>query len=157
VDEPGRAGYAGCVVVRVVAALRVVVAVAAVFMVPEVALADGMQVEPGLWDVAYTRPDPLRGDTVTEHERLCVRDRLLTVERVNSRLSACHVSSALFHGPSVRWKMRCDTPAGEMTGGGSAKSNGREVAGSYEMSMALGSFEIPVSGAFRGHRVGDCR
>jgi len=131
---------------------------AAIVLIPSrSARADGLPVQPGLWEVAWSMPDPLRGEPIRQVERTCVRDRVITAERVNARMQQCRISNAVVHGPSARWKMRCETPAGPMTGTGSLRSSPVAVSGSVEMTVALGSFEIPVTGAFKGRRIGDCR
>jgi hypothetical protein len=132
-------------------------AVAAIVRVPAAGATTGIPVEPGLWLVSWSIPDPLGGEPIGQIEKTCVRDREITAERVNSQMTACRISSPVVKGSSARWKLRCTTPAGEMSGTGSLKSTPRQVAGTVQMSMWLGALEIPVTGTFRGRRVGDCR
>ncbi len=132
-------------------------AAAALSVAPRSVHAEGLPVQPGLWEVSWSMPDSLRGEPIRQVERTCVRDRVITAERVNAKMKQCRISNAVFHGPSARWKMRCETPAGPMTGTGSLRSSPVAVAGSVEMTVALGALEIPVTGAFKGRRIGDCR
>ncbi len=136
---------------------RILVVAAALLFAPALGLAEEMQVEPGLWEFSSSIPDPLAADAGRQTYRTCVRDRTITPETVMARRKECRIWNAVFQGPSVRWKMRCDTPAGPMSGSGSLRSNGREVAGSVQMTMVVGSLEVPVAGTFRGRRVGTCR
>lgn len=121
------------------------------------ALAAGLQVEPGLWEFTSSIPDPLAGESGPQVYRTCVRDRTITPETVMARHKECRISNAVFAGPSARWKMLCDTPAGPMAGSGSLRTNGTAVAGSLDFSMQVGALEVPLTGSFRGRRVGDCR
>lgn len=121
------------------------------------AFAAGLQVEPGLWEVSWSMPDPLGGEPYRQTHRTCVRESTITTERVNRELGVCRVGNAVFEGSLVRWKMRCDTPAGPMAGTGKARSNGVQVLGAVEMSLAIGALEIPTSGSFKGKRIGECR
>ena len=123
----------------------------------EPALAAGLNVEPGLWEVSWSMPNPLGGEPYRQTQRTCVRESTITTDRVNRELSACRVGNAVFEGSLVRWKMRCDTPAGPMTGTGKARSNGTTVLGAVDMSLALGALEIPTTGSFKGKRIGECR
>ena len=91
--------------------------------------AEGMQVEPGLWEFTSSIPDPLAADQGNQAYRTCVRDHTITPERVMAQRKECRIWNAVFQGTSVRWKMRCDTPAGPMTGSGSLRSNGKAIAG----------------------------
>ena len=129
-------------------------------LVPASALADavaGIRVEPGLWEFSSSIPDPTSGDGGPRTYRTCVRDRTITPERVMASQKECRIWNAVFSGPSAKWKMRCDTPAGPMSGSGSLRSNGSAVAGSLDFTMMLGSLEVPITGDFRGRRVGACR
>jgi hypothetical protein len=117
----------------------------------------GMPVEPGMWEFRSSIPDPLAGQPVSQVHRTCVRERVVTPERVMAKLDQCRIGNVVVKGSSARWKMRCQTPAGVMTGGGSLKSTTTAVAGTFDLSMFVGGFEIPITGAFKGKRVGNCR
>lgn len=121
------------------------------------ATGDGIRVEPGLWEFSSSIPDPASGSGGPQTYRTCVRDRTITPQRVMAMQKECRLWNAVFTGPSARWKMRCETPAGPMTGSGSLRSSGTAVAGTVDLTMALGSLEVPISGDFRGRRVGACR
>lgn len=136
--------------------LRTLAVVLALLAAPASVLAEGIQVQPGLWEFTSSIPDPL-GDSGSQVYRTCVRDRTITPARVMAAQKECHIWSAVFVGTSARWKMRCETPAGPMVGTGSLRSSGSAVSGSVEMTMAVGALEIPMSGDFRGRRVGACR
>ena len=123
---------------------------------PVPAVAGALEVEPGLWEISWSMPDPLGGSPRGQTSRTCVRERTVTTQRVNSEMTSCRIGNAVFEGTVVRWKMRCETPAGPMTGTGKARSNGTAVAGAVDMSIALGGFEIPVTGTFKGRRIGAC-
>jgi hypothetical protein len=129
----------------------------ALLAAPVAAFADGLQVEPGLWEFSSSLPDQLGGEAAGGVYRTCIRDRSVTPERVMAERKECRITNAVFTGPSARWRMRCETPAGPMNGSGAVRSTGSAVAGSLEMTMAVGGFEVPVSGGFRGRRVGACR
>jgi len=137
--------------------IRTLVVTAALLSPATPALCAQMQVEPGLWEFTTSLPEAMGGDSGQQAYRTCVRDRTITQERVTAQLKVCRIWNAVVVGPSAKWKMRCDTPAGPMVGSGSLRSTGSAVAGSVEMTMAVGSFEIPMSGQFRGRRVGACR
>ena len=137
--------------------VRRLVVVATLLFGATPALGAGLQVEPGLWEFTSSLPDPRGGDSGKQVYRTCVRDRTITPERVMAQRKECRIWNAVVVGPSAKWKMRCETPAGPMIGSGSLRSNGSAVAGTLAMSMAVGSFEIPLTGEFRGRRVGACR
>lgn len=140
-----------------VVCLRTIFIVTVLLVSPLPVLAEGLPVEPGLWEISWSMPDPLGGAAVRQTRRTCVRERTITTDRVNAQMTDCRVWNAVFQGPSARWKMRCETPAGPIAGTGSLKSNGRAVSGSVDLAMTIGSLEVPVTGAFKGQRVGDCR
>lgn len=123
---------------------------------PSPARAAGIQVEPGLWEFTTTIPDP-SGDGGPQVYRTCVREREITPQVVMARHDECRISNARFAGATAKWSMRCQTPAGPMDGSGSLRTNGTAVSGSLELTMMLGALEVPLSGDFRGRRVGPCR
>ena len=137
--------------------LRISAAVVALLAAPSLVFADGMPVNPGLWEFTSSMPGPLGSDSTKQVHRTCVRDKSITPERVMARLKECRIWNATFKDPFAKWKMSCQTPAGPMVGSGSLRSNGTVVAGSVEMTMTIGSLEVPMTGAFRGRRVGACR
>lgn len=137
--------------------LRALAVVSILLASPGLAPAAGIQVTPGLWEFTSSLPEPLASQAGAQVYRTCVRDRTITPERVMARHKECRIWNAVVAGAAARWKMRCDTPAGPMNGSGSLRTNGSAVAGSVEMTMAVGALEIPITGAFRGRRVGNCR
>lgn len=165
VDRRRIGGYAPCVMdvgvvgrwTRLRQAAALVFALAAVLRTTANAASSGLRVEPGLWVISWSIPDPLGGEAMSRIERTCVREREITAERVNAKMTACRISSPSVSGSTARWKMRCDTPAGPMSGSGSLRSTPLQVAGTVEMSMSLGALELPVTGTFKGRRVADCR
>jgi hypothetical protein len=133
-----------------------VLAASLLMLSPRSAHADGLPVAPGLWEVVWTMPDPLGREPVRQKNRACVRDRIVTAERVNSMMHECRISNAVFAKASAKWRMRCDTPAGPVDGTGSLRSNGTLVTGSVDLAMSIGGFEVPATSTFRARRVGDC-
>lgn len=123
---------------------------------PSPAPAAGIRVEPGLWEFTTSIPDP-SGDGGPQVYRTCIREREITPAVVMARHDECRITNARFAAASARWAMRCRTPAGPMDGSGSLKTNGTAVSGTLEFTMMLGALEVPLSGDFRGRRLGDCR
>lgn len=117
----------------------------------------GVGVEPGLWEVSATLPDPSTGEMRPITQRECVRERIVTAERVKGRLRQCRIWNARFQTRSAKWSMRCDTPAGPISGSGSLQSNGTKIAGTLDLSYTIGGFEIPFSTPFQARRLGVCR
>ena len=117
-----------------------------------------MQVEPGLWELTYTLPDPFGGESLRQVLRACVRSPTVTQDRVNSQMKGCRISNTVFRGAGAWWNMKCETSVGVMSGKGSARGGGSAVAGSAEMSLAtIGGIEIPVIATFQAKRIGACR
>ena len=91
----------------------------------------GIGVEPGIWEFSSSLPDPSTGEMRRFTHRECVRDRLITPERVMARMKECRIWNARFQGPSAKWNMKCDTPAGPITGGGYANAATRKWVRAY--------------------------
>jgi hypothetical protein len=144
-------------VFRILAIIVVSMLAAAAPAVAAERAAAGVGVEPGVWEFSSSLPDPSSGEIRRFTHRECVRERLITPDRVMKRMKECRIWNARFQGPSAKWSMKCDTPAGPIAGGGSLKSNGTRIAGTLDLSYAIGGFEIPFSSPFDGRRVGTCR
>ena len=72
-------------------------------------------------------------------------------------MTGCRISNFVVDGSQAKWNIRCESPAGPMTGSGKARTNGREVVGSVQLSLAtFGGFEVPVAGTFKASRTGAC-
>lgn len=117
----------------------------------------GIQVQPGLWEFRCSLPDPTGGPSQPLVQRTCVRDRTITPDRVMARMKQCRISDAVIQGATAKWKMKCETPLGPMSGRGSLRTNGTAVAGNLDLTMVVGGFEIPATSPFQGRRIGDCR
>lgn len=154
VDERAGGGYSSRM--RRTSLLALVVLVLAA-TTAEPAPSAALEVEPGLWEFRSTMNDPFGGELDAGSHRACVRDRRITPDMVMARMKQCRITNAVVKGTAATWRMSCQTPAGPMTGTGSLRSNGSAVKGSLDMTMAAGSFEVPVSGRFQGRRVGACR
>ena len=137
--------------------LRNLAVVAALLAAPVCAFADSIQVEPGLWELTISLPDPFGGEPLKQVVRDCVRERNLTAKSVMARVQQCRFRDLSFKGPQVKWKMSCQTPTGPMNGSGSARYNSTSVVGALDLAMTLGSLELPVHGSFKARRVGACR
>lgn len=116
-----------------------------------------MRVEPGMWEFTSSMPDPLGGQPRNQTHRTCVRDSTITPDLVMARVDDCRIHSAAVQGRTAKWKMSCETPIGPMSGSGSLRSTDSAVAGSFQMTLAIGSLEIPANGTFKGRRLGACR
>lgn len=125
-------------------------------MAASAAASEGVQVEPGLWEFTSSLSDPLGGGAVPQTHRTCVREGNITPEVVMKRVRECRIYQASVQGTVARWKMKCSTPAGPMTGSGSLRSAGSAVSGSLEMTFTVGSVQIPTTSSFKGRRVGRC-
>jgi len=134
-----------------------VVAVIVLSTPPSHAATGGIRIEPGLWELVSSLPDPFGGEPMRQTHRTCVRDREITPDRVNREVKMCRVWNVNIEGPLAKWRMSCDTPAGPMAGTGSLRSTPTAVAGSLELAMTIGSLEIPVTGSFKARRLGACR
>lgn len=119
--------------------------------------AEGIRVDPGLWEFASSMPDPLGGEPHKQVHRTCVRDSVITPNRVMAHIDDCRIHNAAFRGQTAKWKMTCQTPVGPMRGSGSLRATSSAVSGSVEMTIAIGSFAIPTTGTFKGRRLGACR
>lgn len=131
--------------------------VAVLSVVPMIAHAEGMRVEPGLWEMKATTPGFFGSAPMEKVYSRCVRADSVTLERFVAELDGCRVLEPQITERSMKWKMSCPTEAGTMTGRGDFRSAGSTVRGTVEMAMMIGTQQIPMISSWAGKRLGPCR
>lgn len=121
--------------------------------------ADGVAVEPGLWEMTTTMTMPMLPQPQTVTSTDCVEDAVLDVEEMNGEGldPECTMDVSQPDEKTMRWMMDCP-----VEGGGSSHaewqvtSNGDSVEGTGSITMTVMGQEMAMDASFSGRRVGDC-
>ncbi|MEJ2384911.1 MAG: DUF3617 family protein [Xanthomonadales bacterium] len=123
------------------------------------AQADGVAVEPGLWEMTTVMTMPMLPQPQTVTTTDCVEDAVLDIDEMGSDEMDpdCTLDVSQTDDTTVRWTMDCP-----VEGGGSSHaewqvtSSGDSVDGTGSIRMSVMGQEMSMDATFNGRRVGDC-
>ena len=127
------------------------------------ALADGVAVDPGQWEMKMTMemktsmdlPMVIPPRTMTTTE--CVEEDELGPDSFNMEEdSLCEFGDVAVEGNTVSWSISCPGPAGSMSGNWSFTSEGDTVEGQGTMAGNMGGQDMEFHMSWNGKRIGDC-
>ena len=131
---------------------------AALFFSAPALQADGLQVEPGMWEMTSTMSMPMlpqpRVTTVTE----CMTQSELSMDDVGGGAmeANCTFDQAQVSGNTMKWSVDCPVEGGSSHGEWEAVSSGDSVTGSGRITVAVQGQNMEMTMSWEGHRVGDC-
>ncbi|NNL66945.1 MAG: DUF3617 family protein [Myxococcales bacterium] len=129
---------------------------AALLLLPSLALAGGMKVDPGKWEIhsiarMSMMPTP-RESTQTQ----CVRESEMKPGEFLKDEDGCRVSDVVAEKARMAWTLVCDSGGGRMSGDAEFHSTGSTMKGRMTLTMKHGGIDMTVVRIFDGRRVGDC-
>jgi len=122
------------------------------------AVAKGVSIDPGLWEMTVTVAMPMlpqpQADTSTE----CITETELNPEDFNQDEDMpCDIGNVVINGNSANWTISCPNPSGPpMSGRWEFTSKGSSITGSGSMSMDMGDQKMVMDMTWTGHRIGNC-
>ncbi len=120
------------------------------------ALAEGMKVEPGKWEFRTTSKAPMQPQPETRVSTTCIEKPEITPETFMRDSKDCSVSGAETTATSMKWKVSCPNPHGQVNGHAEFTSAGEAVEGSMQMTMSFGSQSMSMEQRWEGKRLGAC-
>jgi len=122
-----------------------------------VARADGVSLEPGLWEMRFSMKMPMLSDPQERTFTDCVEETTFDPEDFQmDEDSGCSTSSPEVDGGTISWSMECSGPMGPSSGTWSFTSNGDSMQGEGKMVSDLGGQQMEISMSWSGERLGDC-
>lgn len=119
------------------------------------AFAEGMKVEPGLWETKSQVTSP--GGTHENVTQDCIKETEFSPENMMDKNSGCEVTDSSFDAKSMQWTLSCENQGVTMTGNGHAKSTGTSVVGGMDMNANFGGQQVSMTTKWEGNRIGDCK
>lgn len=120
--------------------------------------ADGIPVEPGLWEMTTTVNMPMmqqpKVTTLTE----CMTDSKIDLDDVgsNGMETDCTFDMSQVDGSTMNWTVDCPVEGGSSHGEWEATSHGDSVTGNGKMTMSFQGQTMEMTMSWEGKRVGDC-
>jgi len=121
-------------------------------------MADGIPVEPGLWEMTSTMKMPMlpepRVTTTTE----CVEETEISLEDLggDGMDPNCSFDLSQVDGNAMKWSFDCPVEGGTSHGEWEAVSAGDSVSGKGLITMSFQGRTMEMTMDWAGHRVGDC-
>jgi len=125
-------------------------------LISELAGADALSINPGLWEFKSSSTNPLTGQRESETETECVvEDKLDPAEMIDNQ-DGCEITKSTLSGDTLTFSMSCKMQGGEMTMNAVYQSDGDSVDGTTKINISFGTQTMTSDGSFSGQRIGDC-
>ena len=123
------------------------------------ARADGIPVEPGLWEMTSTISMPMLPQPQTNTMTECFANGEISVDDVGSQEMdpGCTFETSQLDGATMAWSFDCPLEGGGTSHGAwQATSHGDRVEGSGKITMTMQGQNMEMTMTWQGKRVGDC-
>ena len=121
--------------------------------------ADGLPVEPGLWEMTSTVQMPMLPQPQVNTQTECFDKEVLSLEELQSDQMDpnCQFETTQVDEKTVKWSIDCPVEGGGTARGDwQATSSGDSVEGSGTMKMSIQGQEMDMAMSWTGKRVGAC-
>ena len=127
------------------------VLIAVSFMFAGFALAGGVNMKPGLWEITTKINMPGMSMPPQTTTQCLTKDDL--VPKSTSPNQECKITDMKTSGNTVTWTMKCSGQGGESTATGEVTYNGD----TYEGTMVMTQNGTKITMHMTGRRIGDCK
>ena len=123
------------------------------------ARADGIPVEPGLWEMSSIVNMPMmpqpRVTTTTE----CMKESEISMDDMGGEDMDlnCQFEMAQVDGNTMKWSVDCPVDGGTSHGEWEATSSGDSVTGEGLVTMSFQGQAMEMTMSWEGKRIGDCQ
>lgn len=121
------------------------------------ALAEGIAIEPGKWEMTTTFNMAMltqpRVTTTTE----CMEESEISPENMTDEMdSGCTYEARVVEGNTMKWSMNCEAETGSSRGEWEATSHGDTLTGSGKIEVEVQGQAMEMLMSWEGRHVGDC-
>jgi len=122
------------------------------------AMADGLTVEPGKWEMTTTMKMNMMPEAKVNTSTECIKDSVLDPKEFDmDKDNPCIISDMSIKGNSANWKVSCPFEGGmSMDGQWNITSNGDSITGGGNMAAEVSGMKMDMKMSWEGHRVGAC-
>lgn len=138
--------------------IRASIILGILFLAASVARADGIPVEPGMWEMSSTMTMPMlaqpRVTTTTE----CMTESEISMDDMGGEEMDpnCQFEMAQVDGNTMKWSFDCPVDGGTSHGEWEATSSGDSVTGNGVITMSFQGQTMEMTMSWQGKRIGDC-
>ena len=137
---------------------RIALSLLVTMLFTNVAIAEGVSIDPGLWEMTTTMTMSMMPQPQTSVETECIEEDEINPEDFNmDEENPCDITDVSINGDTGRWSINCPTEMGmAMKGQWEFTSNGDSITGSGSMTANIAGQEMGFNMTWTGTRVGDC-
>lgn len=126
------------------------------FATTSTALAQGLPINPGLWETTVTRTDPMTGQPTTDSRQECVKSNEFDPRSLMQDVEGCEVTDQSISGDTLTFTMACNHDGGTGTMQGQFQTDGETGTGQMSMSFSFGGQTMNMESNSTSKRLGDC-
>lgn len=120
--------------------------------------ADGIPVEPGMWEMVSTVKMPMMAKPTVTTTTECMEETEISMDNMSGGEvdPNCKFEPAQIDGNMMKWSVDCPLEGGTSHGEWEATSNGNSVTGSGRVMMSFEGHSMEMTMNWEGKRIGDC-
>jgi len=128
------------------------------FATTPAAWAEGIPVEPGMWEMSSTMTMPMLPQPRVTSTTECIRESELSMDDLGGEDMDpnCQFEMAQVDGNTMKWSFDCPVEGGTSHGEWEATSSGDSVTGKGIITMSFQGQAMEMTMSWQGKRVGDC-
>ena len=121
-------------------------------------IAEGIPIEPGLWEMTSTMNIPMLPQPRVSTEMECIEESELSPEAMTEENmdTSCTFDTRVVDGNTMKWSMDCDSEGGASHGDWEVTSHGDSLTGEGTITVDMQGRDMVMTMKWDGKRVGDC-
>jgi hypothetical protein len=128
------------------------------FVTIPAAWAEGIPVEPGMWEMSSTMTMPMLPQPRVTSTTECIRESEISMDDMGGEGMDpnCEFEMAQIDGNTMKWSFDCPVEGGTSHGEWEATSSGDSVTGKGLVTMSFQGQIMEMTMSWQGKRIGDC-
>lgn len=120
--------------------------------------AEGLQVEPGLWEMTSTVNMPMLPQPQVNTVSECINKSEISMDELSGDdlQGDCSFETVELEGNSIQWVVDCQVEGGSSRGEWVVTSYGESLVGEGGMTMNISGQEMTMDMSWSGQRIGPC-
>jgi len=139
--------------------IRTCIILGMLFFAVPAAWADGIPVEPGLWEMSSTVNMPMMAQPRVTTTTECMKESEISMDDMGGEDMDpnCQFEMAQVDGNTMKWSFDCPVEGGTSHGEWEATSSGDSVTGNGVITMSFQGQNMEMTMSWEGKRIGDCQ
>lgn len=118
--------------------------------------AEGLPMNPGMWETTMTRTDPFGGEPITETKSECVTETSFDPATMMETDQGCAITQNEVDGDTLSFAMECDTQGAKSSMSGKYQTDGETGTGDMKVEVNAAGMNMSMEMTWTAERTGDC-